>query len=50
VILKKTSRAAKNLEQRAFSQVFWTTILGNFEVMSRARSAIWIATLRAMDR
>ena len=31
-------------------QVFWMTMLGNFDVMSFAFSAIFTATLRAMPR
>ncbi len=44
-------RAARRLAHvGATCQVFCTTMLGNFEVMSRWRSAIEIATLRAIAR
>ncbi len=44
---KKAEAPGKDSER---AQVFCTTMLGNFEVMSRARSAIWIATRRAIAR
>ncbi|POR55810.1 hypothetical protein B0G62_101205 [Paraburkholderia eburnea] len=38
----------KTLSGAEETQVFCTTMVGNFELMSRERSAIWIATRRAI--
>src|SRR5258707_401798 len=43
------ARGRRRIRRRVgTAQVFCTTMFGNFEVMSRARSAMWIATLRAI--